>query len=220
MNNKNSGDITGRAAVGGIVGLTNGGTSNAVVAVKECSNTGKVTSNATTTVKHYNNTIGSASGVGGIVGIAIESSNGSNRGVTQITSCVNDGPVTGAGVGVGGILGLKTAFLNSVQTGFIDKCVNNGAIEGKLYRAAGILGMCWERFTSTKFTVRNSVNHGTVKAPFVVAGIVAWMSHLYPDANSDKCRECIINCYNDGTILYDKTAYADGSGPYAGGILG
>ena len=98
--------------------------------------------------------------------------------------------------------------------------MNNGAIESKLYRAAGILGQCWERFTSTKFTVRNSANHGTIKAPYVVAGIVSWMSHLYPDANSDKCRECIFNCYNDGTILYDKSAYADGSGPYAGGILG
>ena len=223
LNDNNSGTISGRAAIGGIAGLVNGGTSNSIMTVKECTNAGEIISDYSkpTGLKHYQQVVdGEISAAGGIVGLAIESTNGSSHGYVQITSCVNDAPVTGKGSGVGGICGIKTAFLNSCQKGFIDKCVNNGAIESKRYQAGGILGRVWDRFTAGIFTVRNCANHGTVKAPFVAAGILGWAGHLWPNADSGKYGEKVINCYNDGDILYNKTAYADGSGPYAGGILG
>ncbi len=219
--NKNSGPIQGRAAIGGIAGMTNGGIANANIIVSGCSNKGAVTSTyeTATGVKVYNYTHGNASCAGGIVGLSAEYFNGSSRSVTQFSDCVNDGTVTGKGQAVGGICGMRAAVQNSTRTGFIDKCVNNGTVESLLYRAGGIIGVCFDRFTSSLFEIRNCANHGTVKAPYVVAGIAAWISTAYP-ASPTGYYECINNCYNDGPVLYNKSAYDDGKGPYAGGILG
>ena len=219
--NTNSGPIQGRAAIGGIAGMTNGGLANSNIIVSGCTNKGTVTSTyeTATGVKIYNYTHGNASCAGGIVGLSAEYFNGSSRSVTQFSDCVNDGAITGKGQAVGGICGMRGAVQNSTRTGFIDKCVNNGTVETLLYRAGGIIGVCFDRFTSSVFEIRNCANHGTVKAPYVVAGIAAWISTAYP-ASDTGFYECINNCYNDGDVLYNKAAYDDGKGPYAGGILG
>lgn len=221
IENTNSGAISGRCAIGGIVGMANGGISNAAIAVTKCVNTGNITSDyeTATGVKIYNYTHGNASATGGIVGLACEYVNGSNRGAVRMLECKNNGAILAKGQAAGGICGMRVCTLNGSCNGYIDKCVNNGTVECKLYRAGGIIGVCFDRFTSGSFEIRNSENHGTVKAPFVVAGIVSWISTAYP-ASATGYYENVNNCYNDADIIYDKTAYAENSGPYAGGIVG
>lgn len=223
IEDSNSGNVSGRAAVGGIAGMINGGISNGVLAVKNCTNTGNIVSDyaTATAAKFYNYSFANTSAAGGIVGLAVEYLNGSNRGAAQISECKNDGKVTGKGQAVGGILGMRTSPLNGNRTGFVNKCVNNGEVVNYLYRAGGIVGICFDRFTAGAFEIRNCENHGTVRSPYVLAGIVGWSSTAYPTGSEAAgWFENIQNCYNDGEILYDKNAYNDGSGPYAAGIVG
>lgn len=216
----NSGVISGRAAIGGIAGMLNAGISNGIVAVRGCKNSGKVESNvAGGSSKHYNYGFANLSAAGGIVGMAAEYLNGTGNRCAQISACENTGAVSGVGQAVGGILGFRECPLNGTRNGYVDKCVNKGTVESALYRAGGIVGVCFDRFTSGVFTIRNCENHGTVKAPYVVAGIAGWISTAYPAASTGYF-ETIYNCLNDGDVLYNKTAYADTKGPYAGGIAG
>ena len=220
----NSGAVKGRAAVGGIAGMINAGISNGIVTVKDCKNTGSVTSDYTTAVtgKFYKYDFANLSAAGGIVGLAGEYYNGSGNRYANITNCVNDGNVVGKGQAVGGIVGMRELPQNNTQLGRIENCINNGSVETKLYRAGGIIGVCFDRFEASGFEIRNCLNHGTVKGPYVLAGIVSWSSSAYPtaQASSDARTIRVINCMNDGDVLYDKTAYLDGKGPYVGGING
>ena len=218
----NSGSVSGRAAVGGIVGMTNDGISNGIITVKDCKNTGSVTSTGTVNTKFYNYGFNSTSASGGIIGLAVEYSNGNGDRYLALSNCTNDGSILGAGNAVGGIVGMRAIPLNNTQGGFIDNCVNNGPVESKLYRASGIVGVAFDRFENSGFEIRNCVNHGTIKAPYVVAGIVSWSSSAYPQkqVETDNATIRIINCLNDGDVLYDKTAYAENAGPYAAGIVG
>ena len=218
----NTGAVSGRAAVGGIVGMTNNGISSAVMTVKNCKNTGAVTSTGKVDTKFYNYGFGSTSAAGGIIGLAVEYYNGSGDRYLALTNCTNEGSVVGEGNAVGGIVGMRAVPMNNQQKGYIDGCVNNGNVESKLYRAGGIAGVTFDRFENSGFEIRNCVNHGTVKAPYVVAGIVSWTSSAYPAAavTNEATAIRIINCYNDGEIVYSKTAYDDGKGPYAAGIVG
>ena len=221
IDNVNSGTITGRAAIGGIAGMTNNGISSAKMNIRGCKNTGEVKSVSTTSIKMYNYGFGSSSAAGGIIGYACEYYNGSAR-PHEIVECVNDGTVSGVGQAVGGIVGMRACPLNNCRTGFMDSCVNNGTVTCDLYRAGGIVGVLFDRFTNGVFVVRNCVNHGDVKAPFVIGGIVGWSSTAYPTGseNAKSYGLRVLNNYNDGKILYNPTKYNDGSGPYVGGIVG
>ncbi len=224
LTDTNSGAVKGRAAVGGIAGMINAGIGNGIVTVKDCKNTGTVTSDYTTAVsgKFYNYSFANLSAAGGIVGLAGEYYNGSGNRYSNIQNCVNDGAVVGKGQGVGGIVGMREVPQNNTQLGRVENCVNNGTVETKLYRAGGIMGICFDRFEASGYEIRNCYNHGTVKGPFVLAGIVSWSTSAYPtaQASTDARTIRVINCMNDGDVLYDQTAYASGSGPYCGGING
>lgn len=221
VDDTNSGNVTGRAAVGGIAGMLNAGISNGIITVKKCKNTGNVTSTGMVNTGFYNYGFNNTSATGGIAGLAEEYYNGAGNRCVQMTSCVNDGNITAPGQAVGGIVGMRAVPMNNCRNGYLDKCVNNGTVETKLYRAGGIAGVCFDRFENSGFEVRNCENHGTVKAPYVLAGIVGWATSAYPAGQVvDGATNRIINCYNDGDILYDQTAYNDGSGPYAAGIVG
>ncbi len=223
LTDTNSGNVKGRAAVGGIVGMSNAGISNGIMTVKDCKNTGTVTSDYTTAItgQFYTYGFGNLSAAGGIVGLVCEYTNGSGNRYTKLQNCVNDGDVVAKGEAAGGIIGMRACPLNNNQYGFVENCVNNGTVETKLYRAAGIVGIAFDRFENSGYEIRNCYNHGTVKGPYVLGGIVSWSSSAYPAGQvADAACIRVINCLNDGDVLYDKTAYADGKGPYCGGING
>ena len=216
-----SGTVTGRAAVGGIAGMLNAGMSNGIITVRGCKNTGEVISTGTVNTSFYQYGFSKTSAAGGIAGLAEEYYNGAGNRCVQMTSCVNEGAVSGPGQAVGGIVGIRVVPLNNCQKGYIDKCINKGSVESKLYRAGGIAGVCFDRFENSGFIIRNCENHGTIKAPYVLAGIVGFATSAYPAGQvSDAATIRILNCYNDGDILYDATAYEDAKGPYAAGIVG
>lgn len=219
----NVGAVTGRAAVGGILGMSNNGRSAGTITVKDCRNNGAVNASDQTAVWLYNNNnnshIDNAAAAGGIVGLACEYEGH----VTKLSNNVNAGNVYGKGTAVGGIIGLRTCPLNNTRGGFVDGCINSGKVESGLHRAGGIVGMDYQRFTSSVFIIVNCENHGIVKAPNVVGGIVAYMSTTWPTTNASDVtgyHETVFNCYNDGEIIYTPDSYNPKAGPYASGIVG
>ena len=223
LTDTNSGAVKGRAAVGGIAGMINAGISNGIMTVKDCKNTGTVTSDYTTAItgQFYKYGFGNLSAAGGIVGLASEYYNGSGNRYTRVQNCVNDGAVLGKGEAVGGIIGMRACPLNNTKAGFVENCVNNGTVETQLYRAGGIIGVAFDRFEAGGYEIRNCTNKGVVKGPYVLGGIVSWSSSAYPAGQvADNQTIRVINCLNEADVLYDKTAYTDTKGPYAGGIVG
>jgi hypothetical protein len=219
----NVGNITGRAAVGGIAGMTNGGRSNGIVTVKDCRNNGSISASNQIAGFFYNNNnnahIDNLAAAGGIVGLVGEYQNQ----VAKLSGCVNNGTVYGKGTAVGGIIGLRECPLNGTRGGYADACINNGNIESGLHRAGGIVGMDFQRFTSGVFIIRNCANHGVIKAPNVVAGIVGYLSVNYATTDASAVtgyHETVLNCYNDGKIIYKQGSYNENAGPYASGIVG
>lgn len=134
-NFENSGDITGKNFVGGILGFKS---EYGDITLENNNNTGNVTG---------------TSAVGGIFGYSR---------MTQATGCQNDGTITGNGAtgatvssqlgsayGVGGIGG-------AINSGTISSCTNNGAIDGT-NTAAGIIG-----WTQNTVTIQECTNNGDV----------------------------------------------------------
>lgn len=219
----NSGAIKGRSCVGGIAGMINGGISNGVVEIRNSRNTGKVEADMTSfQVVLYKYGWASLSAAGGIVGFACDHYNGTGNRCAQLSKNVNEGEVYGKGQAVGGIMGMHACPLNNDRNAYLENCVNKGNVSCSLYRAGGIVGVSFNRFTSSVFAIRNNANHGTVTAPYVVAGIVSFATTAYPTGSETPSTygEQVLNNYNDGKIVYDPTAYEDGKGPYAGGIVG
>lgn len=220
----NVGAVSGRAAVGGIVGMTNNGRSSGVVTVKECRNAGTIKGGSISSIWLYNNkgnnaNIDNSAATGGIVGFVCEY----ETHITQLSANINEGNVSGKGTAVGGIIGLRACPLNNTRGGYVDGCINHGNIESETHRAGGIVGMDFQRFTSSIFMIVNCENHGTIKAPNVVGGIVAYLSTTWPTQVPGEVtgyHETVFNCYNDGEIIYDSSTYNPGSGPYASGVVG
>ncbi len=134
-NFENSGDITGKNFVGGILGFNS---EYGDIILENNKNTGNVTG---------------TSAVGGIFGYSR---------MTQATGCQNDGTITGNGAtgatvssglgsayGVGGIGG-------AINAGTISSCTNTGAVDGT-NTAAGIVG-----WTQNTVTIQNCTNNGDV----------------------------------------------------------
>ena len=150
-NCKNTGDVTGNEAVGGVLGFTDSNTGNSGKLVG-CSNSG--------TVKGKKS---SATFVGGIAGIARLAA-----GTTmEITECYNEGLVT-APAQVGGILGYAQVAGTTVS-----KCWNAGEVKGTgTYKdgadAGGILGI------ANPVVLENCINTGAINgaANKNVGGIV------------------------------------------------
>ena len=109
----NSGNVTGTAVVGGIVGQLAKGS-----AVTDCSNSGTITGTLTTKGQ-----------VGGVVGYAY----GQSSGGVAISKCYNTGNVSGAYQYTGGVVG-------QANYATVDNCYNTGNITGGSTYVGGVVG--------------------------------------------------------------------------------
>ena len=231
-NSNNSGNISGFGGVGGVTGIMTSSQS-AAPTIKDCINTGNVTSDISAGVANNGGSLisvfprgvgGMHAGTGGIIGSAI--SFRYEAACPKINNCTNKGTVlTKNSPNVGGILGLSFDAGNSAGPAYkyIDNCVNEGNVTGGPYRIGGILGYSFSRYVG-RTVVRNCANHGTVTGTrdvnggTVVGGIAGGVG-----ANSASYRTSsaghisIYNCYNDGDIVYSTDDLTD---PYVGGVIG
>ncbi len=118
---------------------------------------------------NYGDVIGTWA-LGGIAGYVKE-------GTASISNCVNNGNITGATTGNGGILGLSEEAAKVTIT----NCVNNGNLQCG-WGCGGIVG-------DTYGTVTNCVNNGTVSAPGDLGGIVG------------KTHGEVSGCVNNGKVI-------------------
>ncbi len=184
-NCSNKGNLTsnndGWAAVGGIVGTTNGGeeTPNKEITITNCHNEGIIKGE------------GSGNIAGGIVGeaVTVESK-------TLIEKCYNKGNVEGKGY-AGGIAGENTGH------NFIELCYNSGNITSKENAAAGITTV---NNYNKEGAVRNSYNTGEIKGKTCAGGIVGFTGY----GTIENCYNTGIVTRNDtnesGSGIIDSTS--------------
>ncbi len=176
-------DITGsvNSPVGGIVGSSESGT------IENCCNTGSIDVTCSS--------VGSMTGIGGIVGLA---GNPNGRVTVTVENCENTGNVTvkGNADGTGGIVGLA----NGGST--VSNCRNSGSIDGNESKTGGIVG---ENYGA----VLKCYNTGDVRSDGTAGGITG---RNVSDSNGPGRVE---NCCNTG----DVTGAVSGSGD-VGGIVG
>ncbi len=194
-NSYNTGNVTGKTSVGGLVGTTSG-----TLTITQSYNNGDVTS----TIENVSNAIN----IGGIAG-----TNNANGNVT-IANCHNTGNITSNATYSSSIIN-NGGILGRIYNGKIENCYNSGEIKGG-NRLGGILGISFGSSSKTgNAKIINSYNIGEINSSQLTnenvsesdwngraGGIVdfAWQSKLD-----------IINCYNNGKV----SAYYAG-----GGILG
>lgn len=194
----NTGDITGNGGTGGIAGVIQS-ISSAVINVKNCENSGKISAKGECT--------------GGIVGLAW--SQGANKHVC-VTGCKNTGEVVSTSNSAGGVVG-KTYDANNSGTGVVEKCVNTANVTGTYY-AGGVVGYAQSRATKGITTMRNCENHGNVLStrtdaqPAYTGGIVGNSTNV-----NDGYGFFMYNCFNTGDVTYSNVDYAK---PYVGGVIG
>lgn len=147
---ENSGKITGRYVIGGIVGHALQNTKDKFIEITGCINNGKLEGTSTydgyylvyycdSKTSNEITNVGGRSAVGGIVG--------GGRSFVKIIDCVNYGDANGVGTAVGGILGTCQSEGGRV---IINNCENVGNISGKwgvggcagTIRDAEIVGVC------------------------------------------------------------------------------
>ena len=195
----NTGEISGKNAVGGIIGSCGMG-SYAINGMKDCVNYGKVSgrdavggiaggaqSGATVGIMNCGNfgeILGEYGLVGGIIGGLPKDS--------SINNSYNEGKIIGKANYVGGIAG-------RINTGSsLSNSYNKGTIEGDYYNVGGIVGISFG-------TIENAYNLGEIHAKVGQAGGIAGQI-------GTECEGNIRNCYNEGTIISDNEV--------AGGIVG
>ena len=195
----NTGEILGKAYVGGIMGKV-----SAVgdASIENCINYGKVSGQE---------------GIGGIMG----SSSKVGVRTVEITNCGNFGEILSDNGTVGGIIGLLiggSSIDNSYNKGnivgksnndvggvvgrlstgaTITNCYNTGKVVGETYNIGGVVGLSFG-------TIENSYNTGRIEAEGQVGGILGQIG--------TDCEGIIRNCYNEGEVIANTDA--------AGGIVG
>ncbi len=150
----------------------------------------------------------------------------SNGGGDILERCVNNAPVTGTGIGIGGIIGQSipdtTSYMSDCHNyaeikggsavggliGYISKginmsdCHNEAPVKALFQYAGGIMGHAEGTFSDPDVYVRNCYNTGEVNAQEYAGGIGG-----YVGINSN-----LYNCYNTANVV--------STGTNAGGIAG
>ena len=227
----NNGTVKGHGGIGGIVGnITCGNNSASAPTVKGCKNNGAIES----TNAYQGGTSACAnSGTGGIVGNLVPYGFKINNVWycynPSVLKCHNTASVKsvredGQANFVGGIVGssyFAGAVTNRGQS-IIDGCVNDGDVTGG-YWVGGIMGGAGCRYAGIP-TIRNCVNHGTVRADgksvkynAILAGGLVGGAMAYNTGNRTSQQFRIYNSYNDGDVVYSLEDYAT---PYIGGVIG
>ena len=185
INCYNTGSVTGRLDVGGVAGSNSS-------SITDCYNTGSVTgSNGVGGVAGHNSSsitdcynTGSVTGKDYVGGVA-----GSNSGFGTVTNCYNTGSVTGKNK-VGGVAG----YNDYIVTG----CYNEGSVTGEEY-VGGVVG-------ENDVTVTGCYNTGSVTGERVVGGVVGYSRSAYDRSTT------VANCYNTGIV--------NGNERVVGGVVG
>jgi len=149
-------------------------------------------------VNHATMTATGGANLGGIAGAAYYTDAGK---VMNITNCINNGTVTGAAGGVGGIVGLST--------GNVTGCTNNGAVSGANASVGGIVGE-----QQNYGTVSGNTNTADVTstAGYGTGGIIGWVRYNGAVANYPlKGIVSVTGNNNSGSVI---------GGSDAGGIVG
>ena len=149
----NGATVSGGDNVGGVIGAAYRTLSGKTMTVTECENTGNVS--------------GNSQAVGGVVGLS----------AAEVSGCTNSGTISNTSSATGGIVGQQ------VSAGSISGCTNTGEVIGgttsSLYGAGGIVG--WIRYQENGYQVEDIIeiygntNSGKISGPTGVGGIVgAW----------------------------------------------
>lgn len=220
----NNGTITAKFCVGGLYGFLNClgySSSNATSAIKGARNTGAVI--GTTPSRYVDCAVHTdASMAGGVFGCLAPAGRGNTtRGLFNVQDCSNSGTVTGAGFGVGGVVGRLLSKTYSLTNTF-SNISNTGDVTGTNC-VGGIIG---DSYISNnghyKTTMNNISNTGKVVATLegdvnvFVGGIFGKQSYLSGGGNNTYGDQ-ISNTFNTGEVTY---ATATNTKPYAGGIAG
>lgn len=225
-NCRNSGTLSAQNKVGGISG------SNYWTGTSYCENTGRIVAT------HW----GVAGGIvgwgvtnanirdcvnnGEVVGEVVEGTSGRwvggiagyiqvqmNKGAYSIERCTNNGPVSGDGQGVGGIVGYTHSYNNAPCRIEIRNCTNNGSVTNKQSATAGIVGYQYDFGSWTGIPIDNCKNTGDITSLNDAGGIIGYFQGRVTGSRTN-----LRNCENSGTIL--STKKANDTGAYAGGIVG
>lgn len=207
----NTGKITGKGGLGGIVGYANS-TSNAssVPNISKCSNTGDVVATGSL-IGGTDKQLSPA--VGGICGTALSWGTKS----PTILECTNSGKVITDGVNAGGVVGrLHSGTTNATMT--VKNSSNSGNVEAK-YWAGGICGVSFSIFKATH-SIFNCSNTGSVTGTRTddsgeCAGGILGANGV--KQTSYQNITTLTNCYNHGDVLYRTVDHLK---PYTGGIAG
>lgn len=246
---KNSGKITAKNEVGGIVGILYADQSTVdnkdkltgEFRLENCENHGEISgetmiggvvghtwTDITATGKFsscYNTGKISGSNIGGIVGIAQTQ----NASVLTVDGCGNDGEICGGSV-AGGVVGFFTTTDES-GNGYIfeiKNCKNKGNIsntggEGRGSANDAIGGILGKKLSKgsekDKFIISDCENHGSINAKSDV-----YAGGIAGYVLSTTCESKVIsNCVNSSTISIDIMDYDEADTKvynYAGGIVG
>lgn len=148
--------------------------------------------------------------VGGIAGyIQVQL----NKGSYSIERCTNNGPVSGDGQGVGGIVGYTHSYSNAPCRIEIRNCTNNGSVTNKQSATAGIVGYQYDFGSWTGIPIDNCKNTGDITSLNDAGGIIGYFQGRVKGSRTN-----LKNCENSGTIL--STKKTNDTGAYAGGIVG
>ena len=201
-NSTNSGNISGRDKVAGMVGGDLRDLSNRLSSFTNATNVGIITGRSKvgglmgygkSTFFRDSNNLGQVSGqdeVGGLIGL-------SNISLT-VSNSVNSGAVTGIDLYAGGLIG-RALFNVRIQDS-----TNSGAISSS-YAVGGLVGVGADAGSSQyAITVSNSVNTGPVSGVGDVGGLIGFSNRAYVS---------ILDSVNRGSVF----AGADGK---AGGFVG
>lgn len=230
-NDVNNGSVTGKAMVGGIIGIMNAlgySSMNSTSVITNAKNTGAVTSTGKITLAAAGDTMTDYSMCGGIVGLfapnaAVANNYTSRRGIIHLKDCENVADITGAGYGVGGVIGLSWSWWYASVDSTVKNCSNSGKVTGHA-RVAGIIGEQFARWIGhNKITYVNVSNSGDVYSTATSGGATAagiigrsYYHSTSTTVTAGNYGAIISNAYNTGNIYY---AVETNANPYAGGIV-
>lgn len=158
--------------------------------------------------------------VAGILCVArtgYRTSDNASKCLTEISECVNNGQITGAHLGIGGIVGAFGGIGNDAaegDAGIISRCTNNGNIRSwHLSMTGGIIGYA----TSARgpLTVTQCRNNGNISHSFPanyqddgyrshIGGIIGRAEDIFEKSGKITLEQCV----STGSIQSDRPEYS------------
>ena len=187
----NAGEVSGNSRIGGVVGYNYAEKNTDEAIVKDCHNTGKISS-----IDGF---------VGGVVG-----SNRSGDGIATVSNCYNTGTV--GDYAAGGVVGDNQA---QNGTAIVTNCYNTGAIGNN--DAGGVVGYNYAGSSTGVAKISSCYNTGNVSGSSYIGGVVG-QNYSYGTIAVDNCYYLTDtatvgyenNTFSSGTITVDNiTALTD-----------